>query len=203
MHHSRGEPVRSGSSLFHVAAGVLPVGHVLRPYAIAREYRTLIRLAAQAAGAGPAAVRALLAGAGWTDLLRRGEHRTEMVLLEALFERTRVQIAPRLPSRLDAVFAWCDLALARRFRAEYHPGGVIHRCSFDEGTAFERDGALVVAAFEAADLARPRAGDLRLVEERAVRYWLAQAPMALPEVLVHGRVVVEAVVESGEDARSG
>ncbi|MGH2614985.1 MAG: hypothetical protein ACRDJC_07085 [Thermomicrobiales bacterium] len=188
--------------LFHVATGVLPVGHVLHPYAIAREHRALISLADHAASVGPGAMRDFLAGAEWRDLLQQRDHRAEMVLLEALFERARVRVAPRLPSRLDAVFAWRTLAVARRYRAEYHPSGVIHRCSLAAGTAIERDGALVVAAFEAADLARPSARDLRLVDERAERYWLAQAPMALPETLVHGSVVIEAVIASCIDVKS-
>ena len=198
-----GELARVAPPLFHVAAGVLPVGLVLRPNAFAREYRALIAQAEQAANVGTAAVRDLLASAEWNDSQQQGDHRIRMILLEALFERTRVRIDPRLPSRIDAVFAWGSLALARRYRAEYHPSGVIHRCSLSAGTAIKRDGALVVAAFETADLAHPRVRDLRLVEERAEHYWLAQAPMALPEVLAHGHVVIETVVDVSQEAWLG
>jgi len=188
-----GDTGGTAQPLFHVSARVLPVGHMLRPYSIAQEYRALIHLADLAVGAGPDAVQRLVAGAEWRDLLQRGDHRAEMVLLEAIFEQGRAQNAPRLPSRLDAVFCWRSFALARQFRSEYHPRGVIHRCSLGTGTA------LVVEAFETADLASPTAKDLLLVEERAQRYWLAETPMAFPEILVRGIVTVEAV-ECSEEA---
>jgi hypothetical protein len=62
------------------------------------------------------------------------------------------------------------------------------------GTAEERDGAVVVEAFETADLADPRPRDLRRVEALAVQYWVAQAPMAFPELLVRGHVRVEGLI---------
>lgn len=192
-----------GPPLFHVAADVLPAGIVLRSYALAQKHRTLIGLVARAAGDGPTAVCDLQAGSEWTALRQREDQRAEMILLEALFERTRSRLAPRLPSRLDAVFAWANLAVATRYRAEYLPCGVIHRCFLAAGTAIERDGALLVEAFETANLRHPRAIDLQLVENRAARYWLAREPMALPEVLVLGRVLIEAVVEPSEGAPSG
>ena len=187
--------------LFHVADRALPAGQALRPYAVAREYPALVRLAQRAVGDGPGAVRDLLAGEAWGRLVRQGGHRAEMVLLEAAFERARVRTAPDLPSRLDAVYAWGSLALAERFRAAYRPDGVVHRCALVVGTTVERDGALVVGAFEAADLANPSPEDLRRVEERAVRYWQAREPMALPELLVRGTVVVDAVVGAGDEVR--
>ena len=191
------EPDRPAGSLFHVAAGPIPAGEVLKPYAVAREYAALVRLAGAALAGGPAAVRRLLAGEAWGGLLRQGDYRAEMVLLEAIFERARLGAAPALPSRLEAVYVWSSLALARRYRAKYRPRGVIHRCALVEGTTVERDGALVVAAFEAADLARPSAADLQRVMERAERYWRADEPMDFPELLVRGAVAVAAVVEGG------
>ena len=180
--------------LYHVSACLIPVGRVLLPYAVGRECATALRLAVSALGEGSEALALLLAGDAWKRLRGEGEHVAEMILLEALFERVRVAVAPRAPSRLNAVFAWRSLGLARRYRADYRPGGVVLRCVLDAGTSEERDGAVVVEAFETADLADPRPRDLRRVEALAVRYWVARAPMAFPELLVRGRVRVEGVI---------
>ena len=195
----------TATELFHVAARAIPAGRTLRPYAVARPYPALLRLADHALGAGPDAVRRLLASEAWERRLGQGggAYRAEMLLLEAIFERARLRAAPRRPSRLGAVFAWGSLALAARYRAAYRPDGVIHRCALVAGTTVERDAALVVEAFEVADLANPSEVDLQRVAERAVRYWRAEAPLALPEVLVRGTVVVEAAVEAGGEARPG
>jgi len=185
--------------LYHVTASPIPAGRVLLPYAIGRERATVLRLAVSALGEGSEALALLLAGDVWEHLRREGDRVADMILLEALFERVRVAVVPRSPSRLGAVFAWGSLSLARRYRADYLPGGVVLRCILDAGTAEERDGAIVVEAFETADLADPRPRDLRRVEALAVRYWVAQAPMAFSELLVRGRVRVEGVIaEEGE-----
>ena len=191
--------------LYHVSACPIPVGRVLLPYAVGRERASAVRLAVSALGEGSEALALLLAGDAWKRLRGEGEHVAEMILLEALFERVRVAVAPRSPSRLNAVFAWRSLGLARRYRADYRPGGVVLRCVLDAGTAEERDGAVVVEAFEIADLADPRPRDLRRVEALAVRYWAARAPMAFPELLVRGRVRVEGVIteEGGLDPFTG
>ena len=193
------------TALFHVAARPIPSGLPLRPYAVAQRYPALLRSAGEALGAGPGAVRRLLAGEAWGRLGRQGagDYRAEMVLLEAIFERARVEAAPLLPSRLEAVYAWGSLALAERYRAAYRPDGVIHRCALVAGTTVELDAALVVEAFEVADLANPSDADPQRVAERAVRYWRVQAPLALPEVLVRGTVVVEAVVDADVEVRRG
>jgi hypothetical protein len=183
--------------LYHVTASPIPAGRVLRPYAIGREHATVIQQAVNALREGAEALALLLAGDAWEHLRREGDRVAEMILLEALFERVRVAVAPRSLSRLNAVFAWRRLGLARRYRAEYRPGGVVLRCVLDTGTAEERDGAVVVGAFETADLADPRPRDLRRVEALARRYWAGRAPMAFPELLVRGRVRVEGVITEG------
>lgn len=173
----------------------------MRPYGIAWEYPALIQLAGQALEADPDAVRRLLGGEAWDHLRRHGGDRAKMVLMEAAFERARLLTAPQLPSRLDAVYAWGSLALAERFRAGYRTAGVIHRCTLVAGTVVVRDAALVVAAFETPNLADASTDTLSQVEQLAVRYWRASAPMAWPEVLVHGTVVAEAVMEAEDEAR--
>ena len=180
--------------LFHVSSPALPTGTVLRPYTIAHDHRDLIWQAVRAIDEGPNAVATLLAGTAWNHLVSEEEFRAGMVLLEAAFERVRLRIAPALPSRFGAVFAWSALADAVHYRDVYQPAGVIHSCTMVVGRRVERDGTLVVDAFEGANLARPQATDLRRVEEHAVRYWGGQALMVLPEVLVEGIVLVEGVV---------
>jgi hypothetical protein len=180
--------------LYHVSACPIPVGRLLLPYAVGREHTTVLRLAVSALREGPEALALLLAGDAWERLRGEGDRVAEMILLEALFERVRLAVAPRSLSRLDAVFAWRSLGLARRYRAAYQPGGIVLRCVLDAGKSEERDGAVVVEALETADLADPRQRDLRRVEALAVRYWVAQAPMAFPELLVRGRVRVEGVI---------
>lgn len=185
--------------LYHIAANPIPVGKVLLPYAVGRERAAVLQLAASALWEGSDALARLLAGEAWQRLRGEDGYVAEMVLLEALFERVRVALVPRSPSRLGAVFAWESLDLARRYRTEYQPGGVILRCVLAAGTAEEHDGAILVEAFETADLADPRPQDLRRVEGLAVRYWAGRAPMAFPELLVRGRVRVEGVItEEGE-----
>jgi hypothetical protein len=190
--------------LFHVASRPIPAGQALRPYAVARRHPDLFRLADAALAADPDALRSLLAGAAWAALRQQGDHQAEMVLLEAVFERARRALAPHLPSRLEAVYLWGSLALAQRFRAEYRPAGLVHRCALLAGDGVARDGALVVAAYEAADLAAPAEADLRAVAERANRYWAAAAtaPMGMAELLVRGTVVVEGIVDADSDGHA-
>ena len=180
--------------LLHVSDMALPVGTELRPYAIAQNHRELLRLAVRAIDKGPDAVVDLLAGAAWSHLVTLGDYLAGMVLLEAVFERVRLQIAPDLPSRFGVVFAWGTLADAVRYRDAYLPAGVIHRCAVVAGRSVERDGSLVVRAFEEANFAHPQATGRSRADEHAVRYWRGQVPMAHPEVLVEGTVVVEEVV---------
>jgi hypothetical protein len=172
---------------------------VLLPYAVGREHTTVLRLAVRALEEGSDALALLLAGDAWECLHGEGEQVAAKVLLEALFEWVRVALVPQSHSRLGAVFCWESLDLAHRYRTEYQPGGVILRCVLDAGTAEERDGAVVVEAFETTNLADPRPRDLHRAERLAARYWAAQAPMAFPELLIHGRVRVKGVVPQKGD----
>ena len=196
--HSRPSP--SPRSLYHVAARPIPTGQVLRPYALGRDQAAVLRLAARAVGEGPEGLGRLLTRPEWGHLREEGGQRAEMVLLEAIFERARGSVAPSSPSRLGAVFAWASLALAERYRAEYRPGAVIHRCVLEAGTVEERDAALLVEAFETTDLGNPRPRGLRRAEGLAVRYWTAAEPMELPELLGSARVRVEGLVAAEGDA---
>jgi hypothetical protein len=188
--------------LFHVGAHPIPVGQILRPYALAREHHSLLRQSWSALADGFEAVEHLLDGVLRNVPSTPGRYRPEMVLLEAIFERVRRNVRPEAPSRLEVVFTWGTRSVAERFCAEYYPGAVIHRCTLVEGMAVERGGALVVAAFEAFDQPGPLAGRLRGVEERAEQYWRAQEPMGFPELLVRGIVRVDAVDVAGKQSSS-
>lgn len=198
--HAHRRPSESPRSLYHVAARPIPAGQALRPYALGRDRAAVLRLAARALGEGQEGLGLLLARPEWERLREEGGQRAEMVLLEAIFERARVSVAPSSPSRLGAVFAWASLALAERYRAEYRPGAVIHRCVLEAGTVEERDAALLVEAFETTNLGDPRPRDLRRAEGLAVRYWTAAEPMELPELLGSARVRVDGLVAGEGDA---
>jgi hypothetical protein len=180
--------------LFHVTDRTLPKGTVLRPYAIAQDNRDPLDQAVQVIDEGSEAVATLLAGATGSRLISSGESQAGMLFLEAAFERVRLRIAPDLPSRLGVVFAWNTLADAVHYRDAYQRFGVVHRCAMVAGRSVERDGSLVVDAFEEANLAQPQLADLPRAEERAIRYWRGQVPKAHPEVLVEGTMLVEGIV---------
>ena len=180
--------------MFHVSARAITAGQRLRSYTVSADYAALIRLAGEMLDGGPGAVRHLLASDTFAHLQGQGGYQVEMVLLEAVFERARMHGAPELPSRLDSVYVWRTLALARQFQTAYRPSGIIHRCALVTGTTAEHDGALIAAGI---DLKRPLEEELAQVAQRAERYWRANEPMRLPETLVRGTVVVEAVVDAG------
>ena len=137
MKEMRAPGERGGSPvpLYHVTAHPIPVGRVLLPYAVGREYATVLRLAGSALQDGSKALALLLAGDAWERLRGEGGCVAEMILLEALFEQVRIAVMPQSPGRLGAVFAWGSLGLAHWYRAEYRPGGVVLRCVLDAGTA--------------------------------------------------------------------
>lgn len=189
--------------VFHVAAMPIEIGQAIRPYAITPESLVRLGLRHDTPTAGLDADRDLIDAALRFDGILAGVYGGAMVLLEAIFERVRLLTAPALPGRLGAVFGWSTPVLAKRYLTGYQPGGIIHRCRIVSGNRMERDGALVVEAFELANLANPEPGDLRLVEERAERYWLGRAPMAFPELIVHGTVVVEAHIDPADGQLSG
>lgn len=177
-----------GETLFHVAKGPIPVGQRLRPYHLRTTYEPLVVAALEALATDTDAVARLLANAEWVRLAARREYLCELILLEAIFERTRTQVAPLLPSRLDTVFGWRTLATAQVFRARYRPDGAIYRCAAVGRAGTARDGALVAAGI---DLARSLAGELGAVEQRAIRYWKGEEPMELPEMLIEGTLIIQ------------
>jgi hypothetical protein len=184
--------------VFHVAATPIKVGQAIRPYAISPEALARVGLTRELLSAEQIAHRRLIDAALRSNELLAGVYGGSMILLEAVFEQARLRTAPALPSRLGAIFAWSTPDLAKWYRTTYRPGGTIHRCTMVSGQSVERDGALIVEAFEVAGLANPAPGDLRLVEEQALRYWHGQALFDFPELIIHGTVVVEAYIDPRE-----
>jgi hypothetical protein len=114
-----------------------------------------------------------------------------MVVLEAIFEHTRKKFASYLPSRLDCVFVWPTLELAKKFREQYMPEGVIHRCCIMQGEAVELDGGLLPPGINLSDLSpEVFAAGLQATQLRAEKYWDAQEAPHLSELLVVGNVEV-------------
>jgi hypothetical protein len=121
-----------------------------------------------------------------------------MVVLEAIFEHARAKFAAHLPSRLDCVFVWPTLILAKKFRQQYIPVGVIHRCRV-RGETVERDGSLLPPGIDLSDLSPETfSAEFRATQVRAENYWTAREPPELPELLVKGIVeVVRQEIEHG------
>jgi len=114
-----------------------------------------------------------------------------MIVLEAIFEQVRASLALSLPSRLDCVFAWRSLELARRFHIQYLPEGTIHSCRVIEGSAVELDGGLLPPGINLMDLSpKVLSNELLTTQARAEKYWNAQASPDFPELLVKGSVEI-------------
>jgi hypothetical protein len=114
-----------------------------------------------------------------------------MVVLEAIFEDTRQRFAPSLPSRLDCVFVWPTLEVAKKFREQYIAEGVIHRCCIMQGEAVEMDSGLLPPGINLSNLS-PEAfsTDFQARQLRAEKYWGAHELPDLPELLAVGDVDV-------------
>jgi len=146
-----------------------------------------LRQAVDAVAAGPASLETLLPEQ-WLALAPAEERARTQLVLEAVFEHARVRVNEALPSRADCAFAWRTLDVARRFAAQYVPGGTIYRCTVIDGIAIELDGGLLPPGI---DLSRPVDQELPRVLERAGRYWRGEQPMTYPELLLTGTVIVD------------
>ncbi len=117
-----------------------------------------------------------------------------MVVLEAIFEHTRIKVASALPRRLDCVFVWPTWELAQEFRGQYIPEGVIHRCCITNGEAVELDGGLLPPGIALSDLSdEVFSAEFLATQLRAEKYWAAQELPDLSELLVMGNVEVVGV----------
>jgi hypothetical protein len=147
--------------------------------------------------AGSASLAQHLSAAEWQQLdLRDRQVNLEsdmvkmMVVLEAIFENARKKFASHLPSRLDCVFVWSTLELAKNFRQQYFPESVIHRCKI-LGQAVELDGGLLPPGINLSNLSLEIfSAEFDATQLRAKQYWTAQESPNLAELLVVGNVEV-------------
>lgn len=118
-----------------------------------------------------------------------------MVVLESVFEHERQLITPELFSRLDAIFAWPTLEVAQRFKEEYIPKGVIHRCIVESGSMIEMCGDLLPPGIDLSNLNKEIFSEqLKQTAGRARTYWKQLNNPILPELLIKGRVLTESVI---------
>jgi hypothetical protein len=189
-------PKREGLIAFRVDHETIPPGSKVRRYYL-HKYRRFIDQMQSFIEAGSTSLAQHLSTAEWQQLdLRDRQVNLEsdvvkmMVVLEAIFENARKKFASNLPSRLDCVFVWSTLELAKKFRQQYFPEGVIHRCKI-LGEAVELDGGLLPPGINLSDLSLEIFSvEFEATRLRAKQYWTAQEAPNLAELLVVGDVEV-------------
>ena len=185
------------STVFQVGRKPLQPKVQLRRYYM-QQYVRLVTQIQSVIDEGPAALARHLSAPEWErlnvdsdELGLEPEGVKMMIVLEAIFEQVRLKSAPSLPSRMNCVFTWPSLELARRFRIQYVPGGTIHRCRVIEGLAVELDGGLLPPGINLVDLSPSALShEVRATRARAEKYWNAPASPDFPELLIVGSVEV-------------
>jgi hypothetical protein len=185
-----------GSIAFRVDHGALPPGTRVHRYYMHR-YSRLIDQMQSFVEAGSASLAQHLTASEWqqVDISDKtagleSDVMKMMVVLEAIFEHTRKSFASHLPSRLDCVFVWPTLEFAKKFRQQYLPEGVIHRCLL-HGEVVELDGGLLPPGINLSDLSpEVFSAEFQAAQLRAEKYWVAQGSPSLSELLVVSNVEV-------------
>ena len=185
-----------GMTAFRVDQRTIPSGTMLLRYYM-NQYAQLISQMQSLIEAGSSSLAQYLTAFEWQrfDLSNKtvgleSEMMKMMVVLEAIFEHARKKFASPLPSRLDCVFVWPTLELAKKFRQEYTPDSVIHRCTI-QGDAVELDGGLLPPGINLSDLSpEVFSSEFQATQLRAEKYWTAQESPILSELLVVGNVEV-------------
>jgi hypothetical protein len=186
-----------GVIVFRVDHRTIPSGTRLRRYYL-HQYKQLIDQTQPFIEEGALSLSEHLKTPGWQqlDLSKElvgleSEVMKMMVVLEAIFEHNRKKLASHLPSRLDCAFVWPTLELAKKFREQFIPEGVIHRCCIMQGETVELDGSLLPPGIDLSDLSPEIfSAEFQAALLRAEKYWLAQESPKLPELLVVGNVEV-------------
>jgi len=181
---------------FRVDHRVIPSGTMLFRYYM-YQYAPLIDQMQSFIEAGSSSLAQYLTATEWQQLdLSNSSVGLEsniikmMVVLEAIFDHTRKKFAFHLPSRLDCVFVWSTLESAKKFRQQYNPDGVIHRCVI-QGEAVELDGSLLPPGINLSNLSSDMLSvEFQKTQLRAEKYWKAQEPADLSELLVAGNAEV-------------
>jgi hypothetical protein len=120
-----------------------------------------------------------------------------MIVLESIFEHVRRKINPSLPCRMDSIFVWPTLDVARTFKNEYIPGGVIHRCIIREGNGILLDGGLLPPGIDLSDLRKEYfTNEYYSTITRAEKYWRVSSEPTLPELLINGVVHIDGIEEA-------
>jgi hypothetical protein len=185
--------VAAPDELYHVSEAPLDERLVLAKYDFGKREGQRLGLMRAALQAGPESVRALLFTDRWLKAAGDDTIKATNVLLELILELARLRVAPHLPSRWECVFALRSVEDARAYRQTYRPTAHIYRCELASGDLLTFDMQL---ASRGIDLAAPIADELRRLEERAGFYWRQVGPMAAPELLTTGTVVVRGVVDT-------
>lgn len=191
-----------GLTVFHVGRRSLQPREQLRRYYMHQYTQPVIQIQS-AIDDGITTLAYLLSTPEWQDLNEEDDFEGQkndslkmMIVLEAIFEQARAKLTPSLPSRLDCVFSWPSLELARRFRVQYLPEGTIHRCRIIEGVAVELDGGLLPPGINLTDLSYTvLSNELQATQARAEKYWKAQASPDLAELLIEGSVEIVDLVK--------
>ena len=186
-----------GLIVFRVDRRTIPSGTRLRRYYMHR-HAHLVSQIQSFIEAGSSSLARHLTASEWQQIDLRdktvgldSDVLKMMVVLESVFEHARKKLASHLPSRLDCVFVWPTLELAEKFRKQYVPEGLIHRCCIMQGEAIELDGGLLPPGINLSDLTPDVfSAEFQATQSRAEKYWFAQDAPYLSELLVVGNVEV-------------
>ena len=116
----------------------------------------------------------------------RREHYA-LYIRERLFEDIRQRFYPQAPSRLQSVFLYPDLALARCLHGYvHHYHGYLYEVEVLDGQAFVVD----------MDLLNCEGESLELIQDRAKRYWAQEQhpDSASLELLANGATLVRRLI---------
>ena len=188
--------------VYRVDFNSIPVGEYLNTYYI-KEFSHLIHYIISQIRKGGGELLNYLNSPDWQSLELtsssinlNSETLKMMVVLESIFENERQLINPEFSSRLDSIFAWPTIEVARRFKKDYIPDGVIHRCIVKNGNAIEMCGDLLPPGIDLSNLnERIFSRQLEATSLRAKTYWKQLNKAILPELLIDGTVLVEAIID--------
>lgn len=180
----------------------LPVGEHLKTYYI-KEFSILINSIIRKIRSGKIELLNYLSSPEWQSLelvsssiKLDSETLKMMVVLESIFENERRLLNPKFSSRLDSIFAWPTIEVAQRFKKDYIPNGVIHRCIVKNGIAIKMCGELLPPGIDLHNLnEREFSRQLEETTLRARTYWKQLNKAILPELLIAGTVLVESIVD--------